>query len=38
LAYPGCWQLVQPAKHYDEILRWSPYGWGGQKLPSVADV
>ena len=38
LAYPGCWQLVEPAKHYDEILRWSPYGWGGQRLPSVADV
>lgn len=38
LADPGRWQLVEPAKDYDESLLWSPYGWGGQALPSVADV
>lgn len=38
LADPGRWQLVEPAKDYEEDLMWSPYGWGGQALPSVADV
>lgn len=38
LADPGRWRLAEPSRDYDESLLWSPYGWGGQALPSVADV
>lgn len=38
IVQPGCWALVEPSQMYDLVSQWEPYGWGGDKLPSVADV
>src|SRR5258706_8336992 len=38
IVQPGCWELVEPSQPYDRLSQWVPYGWGGDKLPSVADV
>ncbi len=35
---PKCWELVEPHKKHSVDVQWLPYGWGGEKMPSIADV
>lgn len=38
IVQPGGWELIEPAQTYDEVSQWAPYGWEGERLPSIADV
>jgi hypothetical protein len=38
LVQGGCWSTVEPTENFLRKVEWLPYGWGGQPLPSVADI
>ena len=34
----GKWQLIEPAREYDELLSWMPFGWPGAiGVPVIGD-
>lgn len=34
----GRWRTVEPPAAFDRTIRFHPFGWGGERLPNVADT